>query len=178
MYEFQLTRLEGDLGSCACEYRGVLALDASLYAQYDYQLTQTSEPIETNVIFAYPRDSPPVSANDLADIQKALDQNVDYTSSNTWAQLLYNKKRRGIESYLRIGGTFQKSYIDSEIPVIPDSLGKIVSPPDPCPPATATGANYLYSGFSWRKSGGLVQISESYSQSGPSGWDPDLYGTT
>ncbi len=176
LYEYVLTRLDGDLGSISCVYRGVLVESPSAYTQTDYQITQTSEPIETNAMFSYPRSSPPVSPAELAAIQLALDKNVVYSSTNPSAQLLYDKKIRGIESYLRIGGAFQQTSVSDSIPSIPSTVGKITtSLPTDCPSPTASGANYLFSGFSWRKSGGLVQISKSYTQSGPTGWDPDLY---
>jgi hypothetical protein len=175
LYSFDLKRTEGGLGSMSCVYRGILISNPLAYYQMEYQASMTSEPIETNKAFAYPRSAPPVSPTELAAINLALENNVPYTSSNTSAQLLYNKKILGIESYLRIGGTFSQSYVMGSIPSIPGTVGAIVSPPSGCPPAVATGGNYLYAGFSWRKSGGLVNVSETYNQSGPSGWDPDLY---
>jgi hypothetical protein len=177
LYDFSMTNLPGGLGQLSCVYRGVLAVDPSAYYQKEYTISQTTEPIETHPLFAYPRDSPPVSNDEIAAVQKAINQDAAYSSTNAAATMLWEKKRRGIDSYLRLGGCFKQDHVSGDIPSIPSSVGKIVSTlPTDCPSPIAHGANYLFSSYSWKKTGGLVQISETYLQSGAGGWDPDLYG--
>ena len=94
------------------------------------------------------------------------------------ALLLYNKKRRGIESFLKPGGIYKKTYVSDDYPgaSLMNQVGKIAEPGSPAPTAP-TGQNYLCLGVSWAKQAGVVTIMAEYQLSGPGGWDPDLYAT-
>jgi hypothetical protein len=182
LYEAQAKREPGDVMAVTCTYRGVIVGNKFTFSQQEFSVNTSSEPIETHPSFAQPIANPPVSPTELATIQKFLDNNTVpvYTIATTNATaagvMLYNKKRRGIDSYLNVGGTYKLSYIQADIPSEYTSIGKItIAPPlAPIPPGSRT---YLYTGLSWRKQGGVVSVNEEYTMSGFSGWDTDLYAT-
>ena len=182
LYEAQAKREPGDVMVVTCTYRGVIVGNKFTFSQQEFTVNTSSEPIETHPLFAQPIAAPPVSPTELATIQKFLDNNTVpvYTKAVTNATdagvMLYNKKRRGIDSYLNVGGTYKLSYIQADIPSEYTAIGKItIAPPlAPIPPGSRT---YLYTGLSWRKQGGVVSVNEEYTMSGFNGWDTDLYAT-
>lgn len=176
-YESDLDQESGGIIRITTIYMGVLAAKPEELAQHDYGRTTTEVPIETHPKFAVPYSAPPVTPSDLAVIELALQNAQDPPSSlSEIAKLLYDKKRRGIESFLRPGGIYKKTYVSESFPGarLMNQVGKIAEPgtPAPTPPA---GQNYLCIGISWSKQAGVVTIMEDYQLSGPGGWDPDLY---
>ena len=177
LYEAQAKREPGNIMAVTCTYRGVIVGNKFTYSQQEFTVNTSSEPIETHPLF-----SKAVNPTELATIQKFLDNNTVpvYTNAVTNATdagvMLYNKKRRGIDSYLNVGGTYKLSYIQADIPSEYTAIGKItIAPPlAPIPPGSRT---YLYTGLSWRKQGGVVSVNEEYTMSGFNGWDTDLYAT-
>lgn len=182
LYEAQAKREPGNIMAVTCTYRGVIVGNKYTFSQQEFTVNTSSEPIETHPLFSHPIANPPVSPTELATIQKFLDNNTVpvYTIATTNATaagvMLYNKKRRGIDSYMNVGGTYKLSYIQADIPSEYTAIGKIaIAPPlAPIPPGSRT---YLYTGLSWRKQGGVVSVNEEYTMSGFSGWDTDLYAT-
>jgi hypothetical protein len=176
-YESDLDQEPGGILRITTIYKGVLAENPEELAQHDYGRTTTEAPIETHPKFAVPYDAPPVTPTDLATIELAL-QNATAppTTLSTIATLLYNKKRRGIESFLKPGGIYKKTYVSDSYPgaSLMNQVGKIATPASPAPTAP-DGQNYLCIGISWSKQAGVVTIMEDYQLSGPGGWDPDLY---
>ncbi len=172
-YESETNREDGDVAVITTIYRGVLAEDPEALTQYEFNLASTSEPIETHPLFAYPFDDPPVTSTEIQEINKALEQNRAPTGLGAEATVLYNKKLRGIDSFLRVGATFKKNYISENEPTDYSGVGYIAEPSDA--PELPTSQNYLFIGYSWRKAGGVVYITEEYQASGLGGWDVDLY---
>ena len=178
-YESDLDQEPGGIIRITSIYKGVLASNPEELAQHEYNRTTTEAPIETHPLFAVPYSSPPVTPAQLAAIELALQNAQPPASSVTGAALtLYNKKRRGIESYLKPGGIYKKTYVSSDYPGsdLMNQVGKIATPPSPAPTAPS-GQNYLCIGVTWVKQAGVVTISEEYQLSGPGGWDPDLYAS-
>jgi len=176
-WESEADREPGGIWRITSIYKGVLANNPDQLAQHDYQRTVTEAPIETHPKFALPRDNPPVTSTNLAAINLALENNAGPNSAwNAITRMLYDKKRRGIESYLKPGAVYKKSYVDDSIPTssLLSKVGKIVTPDSPAP-TPPSGQDYLLMGVSWTKQAGVVTISEDYQLSGPGGWDPDLY---
>ena len=177
LYEAQAKREPGNVMAVTCTYRGVIVGNKFTYSQQEFNVSTSAEPIETHPLF-----SKAVTPTELATIQKFLDNNTVpvYTNAVTNATdagvKLYNKKRRGIDSYLSIGGTYKLSYIQENIPTDYAPIGAIIIAPTlaPIPPGSRT---YLYTGLSWRKQGGVVSVNEEYTMSGPAGWDEELYAT-
>lgn len=180
LYEAQAKREPGNIMVVTCTYRGVIVGNKFTFSQQEFNVNTSAEPIETHPTFSNPVANPPVTPAELAKIQKFLDNNTVpvYTIATTGATAagvkLYNKKRRGIDSYLSIGGTYKLTYIQADVPSEYSSIGKIfIAPPlAPIPPGSR---NYLYTGLSWRKQGGVVTVNEEYTMSGFNGWDSDLY---
>ena len=176
-YESDLDQELGGIVRITTIYKGVLASNPEELAQHDFARTTTESPIETHPKFYVPIDNPPVSPSDLAVIELALQNAQPPPSTLTGAaRTLYDKKLRGIESFLRPGGIYKKTYASPDIPgaALMNQVGKIATPgkPAPTPPS---GQNYLCVGVSWTKQAGVVTIMEDYQLSGPGGWDPDLY---
>jgi len=179
-YESDLDQEYGGIIRITSIYKGVLAPNPEKLAQHEFGRTTTEAPIETHPKFAVPYNNPPVTPDELAEIELAL-QNAkpppkDKLSAT--ATLLYNKKRRGIESFLKVGGVYKKTYVSANFPgaALMNQVGKIAVPGSPAPTAPA-GQNYLCIGVSWQKQAGVVTIMEDYQLSGIGGWDPDLYET-
>lgn len=180
LYEAQAKREPGNIMVVTCTYRGVIVGNKFTFSQQEFNVNTSAEPIETHPTFSNPVANPPVTPAELAKIQKFLDNNTVpvYTIATTGATAagvkLYNKKRRGIDSYLSVGGTYKLTYIQADVPSEYSSIGKIfIAPPlAPIPPGSR---NYLYTGLSWRKQGGVVTVNEEYTMSGFNGWDSDLY---
>ena len=160
-------------------YKGVLANNPEELAQHEFGRTTTEAPLETHPKFAIPRDNPPVTPTMLEAIELALQNSTPPPESiKGVARLLYDKKRRGIESFMKPGGIYKRSYASQSIPdaSILAKVGKIDTPSAPAPVAPS-GQNYLSIGVSWVKSAGVVTISEEHQLSGPGGWDTDIYET-
>jgi hypothetical protein len=173
---------DGGITVITTTYKGVISDDQELLdtlAQHEFDKATTEAPVETHPRFALPRATPPVSATEIAQIELALQNSEDPPLTlRDPAQALYALKRRGIESYLKPGQIYKRTYVSADIPIgaIIDDVGKIKIPPAPAPPAPF-GQNYLYLGASWKKQAGVVTIVESYQLSGPGGWEPKLYET-
>lgn len=178
-YESDLDKEHGGVIRITSIYRGVLANNPEQLAQHEFGRTTTEAPIETHPLFAVPYENPPVTPTQLAAIELALQNAQDPPDSITGpAKTLYNKKRRGIESFLKPGGIYKKTYVKDTYPssALMNKVGKIAQPGSPAPNAP-TGQNYLCIGISWAKQAGVVTIMEEYQLSGPGGWDRDLYDT-
>lgn len=176
-YESDIDQELGGIIRITTIYKGVLATNPEDLAQHDFSRTTTDAPIETHPKFYVPIDNPPVTASDLATIELALQNAQEPPASLTGAaRLLYDKKRRGIESFLRPGGIYKKTYASQNIPgsSLMNLVGKIATPGSPAP-SPPSGQNYLCVGISWTKQAGVVTIMEDYQLSGPGGWDTDLY---
>lgn len=176
-YESDLDHEPGGIIRITSIYRGVFASNPEALAQHESGRTLTEAPIETHPMFAMPFDNPPVTPQQLAAIELALQNAQDPPDSvKGVAKTLYEKKRRGIESYLKPGSLYRKTYCSADIPgsSLLNLVGKQTQPPSPCPSAPA-GQSYLCMGVSWNKQAGVVTINEEYQLSGPGGWDPDLY---
>ena len=176
-YESDLDQEPGGIARITTIYKGVLAKDPKKLAQSEFHKTLTEAPIETHPVFAFPRDNPPLKPTAIAAVELAL-QNCQPAdkSWNIYQTKLFEKKRRGIDSYLKVGGVFRITYCSTEIPRAKkmEIIGHIAVPPDPAP-AAPTGQNYLCMGISWVKQAAVVTITEEYQLSGQGGWDPDLY---
>lgn len=176
-YESDLDREHGGIIRISTTYKGVLANNPEELAQHDFSRTVSQEPVETHPLFALPRSNPPVTASEITVIELALQNAQPPTVTlSSKAQLLYEKKLRGIDSYLRSGSVYRKSYVSKNIPTTGElaEVGKIKNPGSPAPPAP-TDQEYLFVGLSWNKTAGVVTITEEYQLSGIGGWDPDLY---
>jgi hypothetical protein len=191
LYEYSIEKEPGEIGRFDLVYRGTLLEDKDLgkLAQEEATLAVSTEPIETHPTFAGVRDSsgnwpasPPVSKSELNAIDLALRSSVSYTSANTAAQKLYDRKLRGIDSYYRIGTTYRNSYVQSKAPVASQYavVGKSIKNDGfkqvyPNAPVPADGQFYLMTGLSWRKAGGAYYVSQEFQLSGLGGWDSVLY---
>ena len=176
-YESDLDKEHGGIYRITSIYRGVIADNAEQLAQHEFSRTTTEAPIETHPLFAVPYSNPPVTPSQLATIELALQNAQDPSPPLTGAaKTLYEKKRRGIESYLKPGGIYKKTYVSKNIPggSTMAMVGKISDPGSPAPNAPAN-QNYLCIGVSWQKQAGVVTIMEEHQLSGVGGWDPDLY---
>jgi hypothetical protein len=176
-YESSVDQEEGPITVCTTTYKGVIAEDPEELAQVEFDKATTEAPVETHPRFALPRENPPVTATEIASVELSLQNNEPPSPTlGETALVLYNLKRRGIESYLKPGQIFKRTYVSPDIPsgAVIDDVGKIKDPPSPAP-AAPTGQNYLYLGASWKKQAGVVTIMESYQLSGPGGWEPTLY---
>jgi hypothetical protein len=184
-YESDLDQEPGGIIRITSIYKGVIAADPESLAQHEFSRTTTEAPIETHPKFAGElsgdgiggESSAPVSPAQLATIELALQNCQNPPSTITGAALtLYNKKRRGIESYLKPGGIYKKTYVSNSYPAasLMTRVGKISTPGEPAP-TSPSGQNYLCIGISWAKQAGVVTIMEEYQLSGPGGWDPEIY---
>lgn len=179
LFEAAVTREAGGWYAVSATYRGVLIPNPLIYMQEQFTVSTTEAPVETHPLFSLPRANPRVSAQQLTAIRLALENNRDFVvgAANPTATaigvVLFKKLRRGIESYLRIGGVYRQSYISATIPQGYSGLGRIAKLPKA--PKTPKGTNWLWTAFNWKKAGGLVTIDREYTMSGLEGWEPELY---
>jgi len=136
----------------------------------------SSEPIKTHPKYAYPPNDPPVSSAELAGIEAAIENRVVWDAQPTATAAgrnLYQKLTRGIDSFLAVKTTYTRSFAGRTAKIQTSKIGKIYTPQGA--PPLPKGQNWLFSGMSWTKSGGVVTTKEEYMASGQTGWDEDLY---
>jgi len=177
VYESDADWEPGEIVRISTTFKGILAGNPEELGQHEFTRSVTEAPIETNPMFSIPRDNPPVTPDEIADIELALQNNYKKLAkdASAAAKKLFDMKRRGIESYLKPGGIYKVSYVSPNIPSVAN-IGRIVTPPSPCP-AAPDGQNYLCMAIVWNKQANIVSITKEYQLSGPGGWDPDLYET-
>lgn len=177
LFEAATAREPGEWIAVTCTYRGVIVGNPLIYMQEQFTVSTSSEPVETHPLFAFPLNNPPVSPAELSIVNKYMENNQIYTLAVAGATaagvLLFQKKRRGINNFFRIGGVYRQSYIQATIPSNYAGIGKIVKVPKA--PKLPVEMNYLWTAFNWRKAGGVVSIEREYTMSGRGGWDLDLY---
>ena len=193
LYEFTINRESGGFGTVSGTYRGVLAANPFLLVQEEVSVATSAEPVETNPIFAYPPSAPPIanppdytSLQVLAEIQQALaqfrqpDETIIGTAPNA-AWTLFGLLQQGVESYLRRGTTYRQNFCSNTFPSDYSGVGYISGNPGanaPVPPsgsATAPDQNWIQTGISWRRQGGVIYVTKEWQLSGPGGWNPILY---
>jgi len=176
-YESDINYEPGGIAAITTIFMGVLASNPESLAQHDFSRAASQEPIESHPLFALPRDNPPVSPEEYATIELAL-QNAQPPSPPLTgaAAKLYKFKLKGQDSYYRVGSTYRKTYVSNNIPCSSqlNNVGKIKNPGSPAPSAP-NDQEYLYVGLSWNKTAGVVTITEEYLLSGLGGWEPELY---
>ncbi len=183
LYEFTIEREAGNIGKVTGVYRGVLAANPLDLMQEEVDVATSSEPIETNPLFAYPPASPPVTVVQLNAINLALDNSSTaplsgIVTAGTPAYELFLRKLRGYDSYLRRGTTYRQNFCSQTFPNDYSDVGYINQPGGNAPPPPSGGTavqNYISTGISWRKQGGVIYVSKSWQLSGPGGWDTYLY---
>jgi hypothetical protein len=176
-YESDLDAEPGGIARITTIYKGVLADNPEELAQLDFSRTVSQEPIESHPLFALPRADPPVSPTEYTIIELALQNAAAPSPPLTGkAEILYNLKLKGVDSYLRSGSIYRRSYVSKTIPSasILNDVGKIKTPPSPAP-AAPNDQQYLFVGVSWNRTAGVVTITEEYQLSGIGGWEPLLY---
>jgi hypothetical protein len=191
-YETVVSQEPGEISSVTTTYHGVLAGNSDLrgLAQHEYSRVLSEAPIETHPRYAFPLDNPGITPYDIDAIELALQNctglpslikngpnNGDNAAPSELCQELFKKKRKGIESYYKLGSTYRISYCSSDPPEssLINKVGKqFNSLPDPAP-VPPEDQSYLLMGVSWTKRSGVVNITEDYQLSGVGGWDPDLY---
>jgi len=177
LFEANAAREAGEWMAVTCTYRGVIISNPLIYMQEQFTVSTSSEPVETHPLFAFPLDNPPVTPDELSMINRYIENNLVYSGavagSTANGVLLFEKKRRGINSFLRIGGVYRQSYISAIIPQDYNGIGKIQKVP--AAPALPVGMNWLWTAYNWRKAGGVVSIELEYTMSGRGGWDVELY---
>lgn len=187
LYEFTINREAGGFGSVSSTYRGVLAANPFLLVQEEVSVATSAEPVETNPLFSYPPGSPPVTNVMLAEIQQAIAQFrqpstaiIGVSPNAAWT--LYNLLLSGVESYLRRGTTYRQNFCSNVFPSDYSGVGYISGQPGanaPVPPSgssTAPNQNWIQTGISWRRQGGVIYVTKEWQLSGPGGWNPVLYG--
>lgn len=77
----------------------------------------------------------------------------------------------GVESFLIPTTTYRKSTPSRFRPSSLADVGTIRNAPIAAP----LGGNWLFTGRTWSRDGGVYQVVEEYLASGPKGWDPIVY---
>jgi len=177
------TREPGDIIAVTCSYKGGFrAYDGNSPADYEksFEASASSEPIETNPYFiGSDRNNPTVTATELALIKRCVENNQPYTlalypSGTTNGTVLWRMMMQGITSWNKVGGVYRVTRTNSQAPLNPKGVGYIVKTP-PGAPSIPKTQNWLFTGYSWNRSGGLVTYTEEYTLSGPGGWEYYLY---
>ena len=186
LFEMSASREAGQVMKVTLTYKGIGVKNPELYAQTEFNAATSSEPIETHPKFAFPFADPPVKAWELSAIKKALENNVDYGPNNKFidnygaaigstvqGRLLSILKKFGIESYLNLGGTYRRSFVQANIPTDYSNVGYIVKQPKGAPNIGIR--TYLQTSLTWKKQASIISIAEEFTMSGMCGWNIHVY---
>ena len=127
-------------------------------------ITSMSEaPIET-----HPNFVTQIGGTAAAPLNDAIfDENGEFKGWKATSQF------RGIESFLIPSTAYRKTTPTRSRPTSVGAVGSIVSPGIG---SNVPGANWLFTCRSWRRDGGVYEVSEEYMLSGPGGWNSIIYG--
>lgn len=164
----QGTRLKpGIMVELTATYRGVVGSTPDpgneLGNSTEEVITSMSEaPIETNPKFV--TDIGGTQANPLND--------AVFNDDGTFKGWKVTSRFAGKESYLIPSTIYRRSTPSRTRPSSVGPVGTISSPGIGSPATT----NWLYTARTWRRDGGVYEVSDEYMLSGPGGWDPVIYG--
>jgi len=177
LYEAETNREPGEVFAVTCTYRGIVADNPVVYMQQSFDGTLSSEPIATHPKFAHPVSSPPVLPAEVVAIENALANHqlytIDFPDATAEGVKLFTYMLRKQDSYFCVRSNYTQSYTSRNIPSDYSALGKISNPPGA--PNLPDSENWLFSGLSWTKAGGVVIVKREYMASGRLGWDSYLY---
>lgn len=87
-----------------------------------------------------------------------------------------NEEWIGVRDYLAPGVIWRETSYGGDYSGVLSGIGKIDTPPGPCPSAPS-GMNWLYVGGSASRQGGLMVRRREWRLSGPRGWNSTIYST-
>jgi hypothetical protein len=159
----KISRLKpGIMAQMDVTYRGILS-DASLPDATEEVITSTSEaPVET-----HPHFTTIIGGTAAAPLNGAVfDKDGKFTGWKSDSQFA------GKESYLIPSTIYRKNTPSRARPLDIGPVGTIRNPGIGGGPLDS---NWMFTVKSWRRDGGVYEITEEYMLSGPGGWDPILY---
>ena len=195
-FDSNLTAENGGICSVSTTYRGVIVTDrqAEELADYEFTGSLSEAPLETHPRYANPPSNPAVSKFEIDAIELAIQNctglppfvSIDGIGGmgpvGAKAIELFEKKRKGVESYYRCGMTLKKMYCKRTPPsdALIAKVGKQFLTVDTESTLSSTvrppsGQNYLLMGVSWVKQAGVIMVTEEYMLSGVGGWDEQIY---
>lgn len=138
---------------------------------YELETTTAAEPIET-----HPRYTT-VTDEERRKIEEAMKTRKAPTGLTARATELYQKKLKGIVSYLSPGVTWKQTITKAVSQLSGEQLNKVgdIDTPAGPVPQIAAGRNWLRGGTTQSIRGSAIQITHTWRLSGRRGWDPQLY---
>lgn len=147
-------------------YRGLLGTapdPEDLDRSTEEVITSTSEaPIET-----HPRFVSTLGGTKAAPLNGAV-----FNDDGTFKGWKADSPYAGKEAFLIPSTVYRKTTPSRTRPLNIGPVGTIVSPGIG---GGQVGSNWLYTCKTWRRDGGLYEVSEEYMLSGPGGWDSTIY---
>ena len=170
-----LSRTEGGMMRIDCEYVGLspeYQAGESSAVVYELSGGTSEEPIETHPRYA---DIPEAELDIIRHyFDNPKKDGAQPTGLGALATELFQKKKRGIESYLAPGFTFRKTWSQKTPLAAVGNIGKISTPDGPAPTLNA-GYNWLLIDAGSKQVGGTHDCFQEWRVSGPGGWDTELY---
>lgn len=148
-------------------------------AVYVLDTSLSEEPIELHPAFATFAGTPASPLNGAVfidpDTQQITTDNARGVFKEFFATLSGSANpKAGVEAYLSPGATWQEISFAVTRPSDLGSLGEIDNPSG-SEPSLGSGRNWIYSGVSYTRRGGIYEIRKTWLLSGRSGWDSDIY---
>lgn len=145
---------------------------------YTMSLALSEEPLESHPRYDTLTDDDVQDAVTLAK-NPATDADGKPVPADTtgWAVLkveLYDRIRRGFDSFRDPKVTWRKDWVSNTRPSNLNDVGNIATPGG-SPPSPASGRNWLSAGLESRERGGVFENSETFELSGRGGWNEDIY---
>ncbi len=143
-------------------------------AVYTLDTSLSEEPIELHPDFADFAGTPSNPLNGAVFIDPDTQKITTDDARGVFREFMVTDSKGGVESYLSPGATWNETYFSLTRPSDLGSLGEIDSPSGPNP-SIGSGRNWLYSGASYTRRGGIYEIRKTWLLSGRAGWDSDIY---
>lgn len=164
----QITRLKpGIVAELAASYRGFFNRpddpDTLPNSTEEIVTSMSDAPIETNPRFVSTLGGTKASPKNGA----VFDDDGKFTG---WKS---DSRYAGKESYLVASTIYRKTDPSRSSPKTVGNVGTIQSPGVGGGPS---GATWLFTGQTWRRDGGVYEVTKEYMLSGPGGWDDTIYG--
>ena len=147
---------------------------------YSLNLSLSEEPIELHPDFQDFAGKPSAPLNGAVfvdpDTQKITSDDARGVFREFRSTLSGGAKnlKAGIESFLSPGATWEEISFSSTRPSDLGSLGTI-DEPSGSNPTFGSGRNWIYSGATYTRRGGIYEIRKTWLLSGRNGWDTDIY---
>lgn len=161
----------GVVAKLTAKYRGIAVPDPVVPPGTIPPIDSSTEEVITSTSDA-PIETHPRFVSHIGGTAAAPLNSAKFDSDGVFKGFAAGSAFAGIESYV-IPSTIYRRTNPSHIR--PLSLGSVGTIVDPGIGGGSAGANWLYTSKTWRRDGGVYDVTEEYMLSGPGGWNTTIY---